>query len=69
MEFDLTESAINKLVDRTMASNTGARGLHSELERVLMPHMFDLIRYRDRGINKVTIDEDQVNTPTSLTGS
>lgn len=69
VEFDLTESAINKLVDRTMASNTGARGLHSELERVLMPHMFDLIRYRDRGINKVTIDEDQVNTPTSLTGS
>jgi ATP-dependent Clp protease ATP-binding subunit ClpX len=69
VEFNLTESAINALVDRTMLSNTGARGLHSELERVLMPHMFDLIRYRDRGILEVTIDEDQVNTPTSLTGS
>jgi ATP-dependent Clp protease ATP-binding subunit ClpX len=69
VEFDLTESAINTLVDRTMSSGTGARGLHSELERVLMPHMFDLIRYRDRGILQVTIDADQVNTPTSLTGS
>jgi len=69
IEFNLTESAIDTLVDRTMSSGTGARGLHSELERVLMPHMFDLIRYRDRGILQVTIDAEQVNTPTSLTGS
>jgi hypothetical protein len=31
--------------------------------------MFDLIRYRDKGITTVTIDVDQVEAPASLTGS
>lgn len=69
VEINLTESAIGALVDRTMKTGTGARGLHSELERVLMPHMFDLIRYREKGITAITIDREQVETPTSLTGS
>jgi ATP-dependent Clp protease ATP-binding subunit ClpX len=69
VEINLTDAAIGALVDRTMKTGTGARGLHSELERVLMPHMFDLIRYRDKGITTVTIDVDQVEAPASLTGS
>jgi len=69
VEINLTAAAIGALVDRTMKTGTGARGLHSELERVLMPHMFDLIRYRDKGITTVTIDVDQVEAPASLTGS
>ncbi|WP_409365146.1 hypothetical protein, partial [Escherichia coli] len=51
---------------RTIANKTGARGLHSELERVLLPHMFYLSRYRREGVKHVIIDVDQVNTPTEL---
>ena len=49
-----------------MQNGTGARGLHNELERVLLPHMFDLPRYRKQNILQVTINKTQVNTPMTL---
>ena len=49
-----------------MKNKTGARGLHSELERVLMPHMYRLAEYARKGINRVEIDEHMVNTPKEL---
>jgi len=64
LEFD-TDS-LDLIVERTMRTGTGARGLHSELERVLLPHMFDLPRYRKQDILQVTINKTQVNTPMTL---
>ena len=64
LNFD--EESINLIIDRTLKTQTGARGLHSELERVLLPHMFDLTRYRKQNILQVTIDKQQVNTPMTL---
>jgi ATP-dependent protease Clp ATPase subunit len=52
-----------------LANKTGARGLHSELERTLIPHMFNLRRYASTGIKCVEIDPAQVNKPTALTGT
>jgi ATP-dependent Clp protease ATP-binding subunit ClpX len=66
VELALTESGIVEIAQRTMASGTGARGLHSELERVLMPHMFNLRRYVEQGIKQVVIDVEQINNPSSL---
>jgi hypothetical protein len=40
--------------------------LHSELERVLLPHMFDLPKYRCQNILQVVINKTQVNTPMTL---
>jgi ATP-dependent protease Clp ATPase subunit len=54
------------IAERTIANKTGARGLHSELERVLMPHMFYLAEYRRQGITTVDIDVDQVTAPKEL---
>jgi ATP-dependent Clp protease ATP-binding subunit ClpX len=62
----ITPDALEALVDRAIVSGTGARALHSELERVLMPHMFDLIRYRDEGRNSLTIDAELVKVPNAL---
>lgn len=62
------DSAIRIIAQRALDSGTGARGLHSELERVLLPHMFELATYADTGIGHVDIDESQVNTPTALKG-
>jgi ATP-dependent Clp protease ATP-binding subunit ClpX len=66
--IDLTfqAAALEQLVDRAMQSGTGARALHSELERVLMPHMFSLVQYQRRGIKSVEIGPEQVNNPSSL---
>lgn len=58
--------ALLKIAENTLKNKTGARGLHAELERVLLPHMFNLVRYRDTGMTTVTITEDLVNTPTEL---
>ena len=64
LEFD-TES-LDLIAERTLATKTGARGLHSELERILMCHMFDLPRYKRANILKVAINKTQVNTPMTL---
>ena len=64
LAFD-TES-LDIIAERTLKTKTGARGLHTELERVLLPHMFDLPRYKKNNILQVTINKTQVNTPTTL---
>ena len=66
VDLEFSAEALEMIADRTILNKTGARGLHSELERVLLPHMFSLAQYRKQGINRVYIDVDQVNTPTEL---
>jgi ATP-dependent Clp protease ATP-binding subunit ClpX len=60
-----TES-LDLIAERTLKTKTGARGLHSELERILLPHMYDLPRYRKQKISTVAITSKLVNTPTTL---
>jgi ATP-dependent Clp protease ATP-binding subunit ClpX len=64
LQFD--PESLDLIAERTLKTRTGARGLHSELERVLLPHMFDLPRYRRQEILQVTINKTQVNTPMTL---
>lgn len=64
LEFDA--DSLDLIVDRTLTTRTGARGLHSELERILLPHMFDLPTYRAMDILRITISKNLVNTPTTL---
>jgi ATP-dependent Clp protease ATP-binding subunit ClpX len=64
LEFD--KSALEQVAKNTLKNKTGARGLHSELERVLLPHMFNLARYKEQGIDQVQITDDLVNSPIEL---
>jgi len=64
LQFD--PESLDLIAERTLKTKTGARGLHSELERVLLPHMFDLPRYRKQEILRVMINKTQVNTPMTL---
>jgi ATP-dependent Clp protease ATP-binding subunit ClpX len=66
VELSFDPESLDLIAERTLQTRTGARGLHSELERVLLPHMFDLPRYRRQSILKVTINKTQVNTPMTL---
>jgi ATP-dependent Clp protease ATP-binding subunit ClpX len=64
LEFD--QESLEIIAERTLKTHTGARGLHTELERILLPHMFDLPRYRKQNILQVSINKTQVNTPMTL---
>ena len=64
--LDFDPSSLELIADRTLKTKTGARGLHTELERILMPHMFDLPRYKTNNILQVQINKTQVNTPMTL---
>jgi len=64
LKFD--KSALEQVAKNTLKNKTGARGLHSELERVLLPHMFNLARYKEQGIDQVKITDGLVNIPIEL---
>lgn len=66
VELDFDPESLDLIAERTLKTKTGARGLHTELERVLLPHMFDLPRYRKQSILKVEIGKKLVNTPVTL---
>jgi ATP-dependent Clp protease ATP-binding subunit ClpX len=66
LEFD--GAAIDVLVARAMESSTGARALHTEMERVLMPHMYHIHHYLSQAQDHVVIDAELVNTPQPMKG-
>ena len=66
VELEFDKESLELIAERTMTTKTGARGLHSELERILMCHMFDLPRYKKANILRVAINKTQVNTPMTL---
>jgi ATP-dependent Clp protease ATP-binding subunit ClpX len=66
VSLEFTREALDTIVERVLHTGTGARALHGELERVLLPHMFELVDYSNRGINRVVIDKSLVNNPTML---
>jgi len=66
VELEFTKDSLDLIAERTIKNKTGARGLHSELERVLLPHMYNLARYRTDGIKHIDIDQALVNSPKEL---
>lgn len=58
--------AIEQMAENCLALKTGARGLHTEIERVLLPHMYNVKKYREANINTINITVDLVNNPRSL---
>jgi len=66
IELEFTDAALNTIAQNCIDLKTGARGLHTEIERVLMPHMFHIKQYTANGILKLVIDEDLVKNPKAL---
>ena len=66
IELNFTEDALDQLAENTMSLKTGARGLHTEIERVLMPHMFYTKKYRDNQVVNINIDRKQILEPTVI---
>lgn len=64
--LQFTEDALDQLAENTLKLKTGARGLHTEIERVLMPHMFNTKKYRENDIREINIDRYLVLEPKAL---
>lgn len=66
--IDLTFSndALDQIAENTLTLKTGARGLHTEIERVLMPHMYHVGKYRENKIKTLNINRDKVINPKSI---
>lgn len=63
IKLEFTEDAIEQLAENTLKLNTGARGLHTEIERVLMPHMYNTKQYRENNVTKISINREEVLLP------
>lgn len=61
-----TCDAIDQIAENCLKLKTGARGLHSEVERVLLPHMYDVQSYRKNDIKAINITRDLVDNPRIL---
>ena len=66
LNLTFTTGALEQMVDNCLKLKTGARGLHTEIEKVLMPHMFNTKKYRENNIKEINITKEQVLEPKSL---
>ena len=66
IELSFTSDAIEQIAENCLELKTGARGLHSEIERVLLPHMYDSQSYVREGISKINITRNLVDDPRLL---
>lgn len=64
--LNFEQSALEQIVDNCITLKTGARGLHTEIERVLMPHMFNIKTYEKNNITMININQAMVLEPKSL---
>ncbi len=67
-DIDLTFStdALEQIAENTLELKTGARGLHTEIERVLMPHMYNVGKYKEKKIKTLNISRENVLDPKAI---
>ena len=63
IELSFTDDAIKQLAQNCIDLKTGARGLQTELEKVLMPHMFHIHKYKKNNITEINITINLVKEP------
>lgn len=61
LKFD--EEAIESIAENCLKLKTGARGLQTEIEKVLLPHMFNVSKYKQEGITELNIIKQLVQEP------
>jgi ATP-dependent Clp protease ATP-binding subunit ClpX len=64
--LNFTDEAIREIAQKCIDLKTGARGLQTELEKILLPHMFHIQKYKENGIEEINIDVDLVKEPVAL---
>lgn len=67
IELKFDSAAVEQIAENCLNLKTGARGLHSEIERILLPHMYNVRAYKKNKLKVINIDIEQVNNPRNLT--
>lgn len=60
VNLDFEDAALLALAQQAHEQKTGARGLKSVMERLLMPYMYELPSLKSSGVKKITIKEDTI---------
>lgn len=63
IELTFDEKAIETIAENCLSLKTGARGLHSEIERVLLPHMYNISVYKENKVERININQELVKQP------
>jgi ATP-dependent Clp protease ATP-binding subunit ClpX len=66
IELSFDDEALDQIVDNCLTLQTGARGLHTEIERVLMPHMYNTRDYRENNVKEININQALVLEPKKI---
>lgn len=66
IELTFELDAIHQIAENCIKLKTGARGLQTEIERILMPHMFHVRKYVKKGIKEINITQELVKEPRKL---
>lgn len=66
VELAFDKSALEQIVDNCLKLKVGARGLHTEIEKVLMPHMYNLKNYTENDIKEININQELVLKPKAI---
>lgn len=66
IKLTFEDTALEQIVDNCLKLKTGARGLHTEIEKVLMPHMYNIKQYGKNEVAEVVITRDMVLSPAAL---
>jgi ATP-dependent Clp protease ATP-binding subunit ClpX len=66
INLEFTQEAIDQIAENCISLKTGARGLHSEVEKVLLSHMFHISQYVENNIKELVITKDLVLQPQKL---
>jgi ATP-dependent Clp protease ATP-binding subunit ClpX len=66
IELSFTDEAIEYIAETAAEMKTGARGLHNQLETILLPHMYGMKRYIENGTKSLVITRDMVEEPKHL---
>lgn len=66
VKLTFEQDAIEEMAANCAKLKTGARGLQTEIERVLMEHMYYVSKYKEKGITEINITKELVKEPRSL---
>ena len=66
IELNFDNEAIEQIADNCLKLKTGARGLQTELEKVLLPHMYNVSDYKENNVTQINITRDLVLNPINI---
>ena len=66
IELNFDNEAIEQIADNCLKLKTGARGLQTEIEKVLLPHMYNVSDYKENNVTQINITRDLVLNPINI---